>query len=117
MVSVELATVDAGGGASIRLRVRNGSTEPVAFTPIQLVSPSLAYEVVDAEDRPVPMPPPPVPDPSAEPVVLPPGESWETVHVLVVPPDAPPGRYRIRARVFLRGAPEPAFSDWHDVHH
>lgn len=115
MVNVELAPVEAGREVPTRLTVRNGSSESIAFTRMQLESPSLAFEVFDVDGRPVPLLPPPAPDPAAVPVVLEPGESWQVDHVGVVPDHAVPGRYRVRARVFLRGGAEPLYSEWYAI--
>ncbi len=95
--------------------MRNETDAPVAFQQVQLESPSLAYEVVDAGGRAVPLPPPPVPDPGAEPVVVRPGGTWTTVHPSILPDWTEPGHYRVRARVFLAAHPEAIHSDWSDL--
>lgn len=117
-VIVELEVAGVAGGAvqgSGRVTVRNETAQQITFRPVQLESPSLAYEVVDAAGRPVPLPPPPVPDPGADPATVDARESWATEHPAILPDETQPGRYRVRARVFLLGVPEPIYSDWSDL--
>ena len=116
VVELDVAGVAAGARqASGRLILRNVTDQPIAFQAMQLESPSLAYEVVDTAGRPVPLLPPPVPDPDAAPVVVDPQGDFATEHAAILPEWTEPGRYQIRARVFLVGLSEPIYSDWTDI--
>lgn len=116
VIELDAAGVAAGARqASGRLVVRNLTDEPITFQAMQLESPSLAYEVVDTAGRPVPLPPPPVPDPDAAPVVVDARGAFATEHSAILPEWTEPGRYQVRARVFLVGVSEPIYSDWSDI--
>ena len=101
-------TPPKGRAESIRGRAKfqNEGEAPVALYPMLVESPSLALEIVDVEGRPVPLPPPPVPDPSAQPVELAPGESYDVEYPGVFPAWTKPGRYRVRARLIGKAESE-----------
>jgi hypothetical protein len=108
--------VEPAEGPSEDLRGRakfvNEGATPVAFLPMQFESASLALEIVDDNGDSVPLPPPPVPDPTARPLELDPGQTYEVAYPGFLPDWIEPGHYRVRARFAGR---EPAVSEWFDV--
>ena len=87
--------------------VVNTGTEPVTLDLVELASPSLALEIVDANGAPVRMLPPPTPG-RTESIVLKPGERRTTVFRAFMPPGARPGWYRMRFRY------RSAWSEWQE---
>jgi hypothetical protein len=75
----------------------NTGAEPMEVDLVELTSPSLALEVVDAKGTPVLMPPPPTPG-RPEIVTITPGGRRAVPFRAFVPASAPPGRYRARLR-------------------
>jgi len=75
----------------------NTGAEPVEVDLVELSSPSLALEVIDAGGRPVLMPPPPTPG-RPEMVTVTPGGRRLVPFRAFVPSSAAPGRYRVRLR-------------------
>jgi hypothetical protein len=98
------ATVTPVGG-EVAVEIANAGPDPVRFSTATMLG-SAAFDLADAEGRPVPLGPPPMPpsDLAAGLVTLAPGESttlrYRTADLL---PDGPPaGRHRLR---FAAAAP------------
>jgi len=88
--------------------VVNTGSEPIDVDLVELTSPSLALEIIDAAGAPLPMLPPPTPGrPNV--VSIAPGERRTVPFRAFVPPATPPGRYRMRFRY------RDARSDWIDL--
>jgi hypothetical protein len=95
----------------------NVGPEPLALELAPLSSPSLALEIVDAEDAPLLLPPPPVPRADVERVTLGPGERHVVEYRGFVPQWTKPGSYRARLRYLGRvrrddGEPTRIVSAW-----
>jgi hypothetical protein len=80
----------------------NVGREPLTLELAPLSSPSLALEIVDAEDAPLLLPPPPVPGREVEHVTLAPGERHTVEFSGFVPQWTRPGSYRARLRYLGR---------------
>ena len=87
-----------------------------------LSSPSLALELVDEHDEPVPLPPPPVPPADVPVAAIAPHERHAVEFVGFLPSWIAPGRYRARFRYvpgtgggrWLEGS---LWSEWVDFEH
>jgi len=88
--------------------VENAGAETVTLDLVELASPSLALEVVDARGVPARMPPPPTPG-RPEHARLEPGARRSVVYRDFIPSAATTGTYRVRMRY------RDARSEWHDV--
>jgi hypothetical protein len=88
--------------------VTNTGMESIDVDLVELSSPSLALEIIDASGTPVRMLPPPTPGRSRV-VAIAPGERHTIPFRAFVPPSAPPGHYRVRFRY------RDARSDWVDL--
>jgi hypothetical protein len=76
----------------------NRGSNAVRINLEPLGSPSLAVEIVDAEQSPVLLPPPPVPGGEPRRAELRPGERYSVEFAGFVPQWTPPGVYRARLR-------------------
>ena len=77
--------------------VQNAGAEAATLDLVELASPSLALEIVDARDVPVRMPPPSTPG-RPELVMLEPGARRSVVYRDFMPSTTASGRYRVRMR-------------------
>jgi hypothetical protein len=84
----------------------NVGREPLTLELAPLSSPSLALEIVDADDAPLLLPPPPVPGREAEHVKLAPGETHTVEYSGFVPQWSKLGAYRARLRYLGRTRPD-----------
>jgi hypothetical protein len=89
-----------------RATLVNVGREPLTIELAPLSSPSLALEIVYADDSPLLLPPPPVPRENREHVTLAPGERHTVEYRGFVPHGTKPGAYRARLRYLGRTQPD-----------
>jgi hypothetical protein len=99
---VEPATAARPEELTARGTLLNVGPEPLTLELAPLSSPSLALEIVDADDAPLLLPPPPVPREEIEHVTLGPGEHHSVEYPGFVPQWTKPGSYRARLRYLGR---------------
>ena len=109
-LAAELRVVPATAALPEELTARgklvNVGREPLTLELAPLSSPSLALEIVDADDAPLLLPPPPTPRENVEQVTLAPGEEHAVEYGGFVPQPAKPGAYRARLRYLGRTRPD-----------
>jgi hypothetical protein len=103
---VEPATAARPEEFVARGKLVNVGHEPLTLELAPLSSPSLALEIVDADDAPLLLPPPPTPREDVEKVTLAPGEEHAVEYGGFVPQSAKPGAYRVRLRYLGRTRPD-----------
>jgi hypothetical protein len=103
---VEPATAARPEEFTARGKLVNVGRESLTLELAPLSSPSLAIEIVDAEDSPLLLPPPPTPRQNVEQVTLAPGEEHAVEYGGFVPQSAKPGAYRARLRYLGRTRPD-----------
>ena len=100
-----LTAVVTPAGDRLEVEITNEGDEPVRFSTATMIG-SAAFEVTDADGRPVALGPPPMPPADLEtPMIeLAPGESTTLRfrRADLLPDGPPPGRHRLR---FAAGAP------------
>jgi hypothetical protein len=89
-----------------RGKLVNVGREPLTLELAPLSSPSLAIEIVDADDAPLLLPPPPTPRGNVEQVTLGAGEEHAVEYGGFVPHGTKPGVYRARLRYLGRTRPD-----------
>ena len=89
----------------------NAEVEPLILSLAPLSAPSLALEIVDAQNSPVRLPPPPVPGGVVQTVELAPGESHTVQFEGFLPQWIPTGSYKVRLRYEYR-PPQPSAREW-----
>jgi hypothetical protein len=99
---VEPATAARPEELTARGKLVNLGRESLSLELAALSSPSLALEIVDADDVALLLPPPPTPTESVEHVTLEPGEEYAVDYNGFVPEWAKPGEYRARLRYLGR---------------
>jgi hypothetical protein len=103
---VEPATAARPEEFTARGKLVNVGRESLTLELAPLSSPSLAIEIVDADDSPLLLPPPPTPRQNVEQVTLAPGEEHAVEYGGFVPQSAKPGAYRARLRYLGRTRPD-----------
>jgi hypothetical protein len=103
---VEPATAVRPEEFTARGKLVNVGREPLTLELAPLSSPSLALEIVDADDAPLLLPPPPTPRENVEYETLAPGEEHAVEYGGFVPQSAKPGAYRARLRYLGRTQPD-----------
>jgi hypothetical protein len=103
---VEPATAARPEEFTARGKLFNVGREPLTLELAPVSSPSLALEIVDADDAPLLLPPPPTPRETVEQVTLAPGEEHAVEYGGFVPQSAKPGLYRARLRYLGRTHPD-----------
>jgi hypothetical protein len=103
---VEPATAARPEEFTARGKLVNVGREPLTLDLAPVSSPSLALEIVDADDTPLLLPPPPTPRETVEQVTLAPGEEHAVEYGGFVPQSAKPGPYRARLRYLGRTRPD-----------
>ena len=99
---VEPATAARPEELTARGKLVNLGRESLSLELAPLSSPSLALEIVDADDVPLLLPPPPTPKENVEHVTLEPGEEYAVEYSGFVPEWTTPGAYRARLRYLGR---------------
>jgi len=104
-LTVTAAEARAAGDIDAEGVVVNTGSEPVELDLVELASPSLALEIVDADGNSLPMLPPPTPGrPNL--MVMAPGDRRSIRFRAFAPLTERPGKYRVRFRY------RDAKSDW-----